>query len=294
MGQQLLTGGLFVGTELLTEKLSSAALPFKLVYGDGNPALEYKLDTLVAQAVRKFAGTPTGQRVLGGTLLAGKSFALEGLEEFVGDWLQWQLPRLYGGDVNSFSDQLASSLNSYFTGGLVGLTGAGVDPGTYSYSVDRNLDTGFTWSIGQEFSSVNPARKTESIWQKALRDYNRKTVDNSSIGGYIYPNSIAVGSSLGAARKSYDILDLVTGDRFDLIDGTHLQNVEVFAGKGVKEPYRNAQNYASAFGGDEANWQHVKGIGVVDYFGEPRRAELHWSQCEGHGKHDFFIKRWLE
>ena len=119
LDRQLLNGGLFAGVELLTEKLSSAALPFKAVYGDGNPALEQKLDDLVTQAVRKFSASPTGQRILGGALSAGKSFVTEGLEEFVGDWLEWQLPRLYGGDVNSFSDQLASSLNSFFTGGLI-------------------------------------------------------------------------------------------------------------------------------------------------------------------------------
>ncbi len=133
LDRQLLNGGLFARVELLTEKLSSAALPFKAVYGDGNPALERKLDDLVTQAVRKFSASPTGQRILGGALSAGKSFVTEGLEEFVGDWLEWQLPRLYGGDVNSFSDQLASSLNSFFTGGLTGLFGAALDPGTYGY-----------------------------------------------------------------------------------------------------------------------------------------------------------------
>ena len=294
LDQQLLNGGLFAGVELLTEKLSSAALPFKAVYGNGNPALERKLDDLVTQAVRKFSASPTGRRILGGSLSAGKAFVTEGLEEFVGDGLEWQLPRLYGGDVNSFSDQLASSLNSFFAGGLTGLFGAALDPGTYSYGKRIDYKEEFDLSNSSRIGPPIGEERGETLWQKTLRDYKQKAVDNSPLDGYIYPDSIGVGSSLGAARKTYDILDLVTGDRFDLIDGTHLQNVEVFAGKGVKEPYRNAQNYARTFGGDEANWQHVKGIGVVDYFGEPRRAELHWSQCEGYGKHDFFIKRWLE
>ncbi len=176
LGQQLLTGGLFAGTELLTEKLSSAALPFKLVYGDGNPALEHKLDTLVAQAVRKFAGTPTGQRVLGGALQAGKSFALEGLEEFVGDWLQWQLPRLYGGDVNSFSDQLAGSLNSFFTGGLVGLFGAGIDPGTFNFSVDVENEpyAGFRFSDQRGFKQPSGIEQKNTKWQSYLDAYDQE------------------------------------------------------------------------------------------------------------------------
>lgn len=184
LGQQLLTGGLFAGTELLTEKLSSATLPFKLVYGDGNPALEHKLDTLVAQAVRKFAGTPTGQRVLGGALQAGKSFALEGLEEFVGDWLQWQLPRLYGGDVNSFSDQLAGSLNSFFTGGLVGLFGAGIDPGTYGYGERENIDDTFpalkyiSLDAGED-SGYNEYQLHRPSWRQSERDVGKAYPDYS-------------------------------------------------------------------------------------------------------------------
>ena len=287
--QQLLSGGFLSGVELLTEKLSSAALPFKLAYGDADPALERKLNDLIAQAVRKFTDSPTGQRILGGALNVGRSFVTEGLEEFVGDWLEWQLPRLYGGDVNSFSEQLASSLNSFFTGGLAGLYGAAVDPGTYGYEVRSYPSNGFNAS-----SSVG-LNRVETIWQKTLRDNDRELgIDNSFSHDNIASNSIQIGKSLGAARKHYDILDLLTGTRFDLQDGTHLQNVEVFAGKGAKTPYRNAYRLASAFGGKEENWQHVKGIGVIDFYGEPRRAELHWSQCEGYGKHDFFIKRWLE
>ena len=89
-------------------------------------------------------------------------------------------------------------------------------------------------------------------------------------------------------------MDLVTGDHFSLMEGTRLQNVEVFAGKGVKKSYRKADTYSERYGGSPGDWQHVKGIGTVDYYGEGREAELHWSQCNGIGKVEFFIKRWLE
>ncbi len=89
-------------------------------------------------------------------------------------------------------------------------------------------------------------------------------------------------------------MDLETGEHFNLVEGTRLQDVEVFAGKGVKTEFRKAQKYADKYGGKAKDWQHVKGKGTINYYGEERNAELHWVQCEGIGKHDFFIKRWLE
>lgn len=105
---------------------------------------------------------------------------------------------------------------------------------------------------------------------------------------------IEIGRSVGAKAKNYDIMDLETGEHFSLAKGTSLRNVQVFAGKGVKKPYAKAWKYAKKFGGRVEDWQHAKGIGTVDFYGEYRDAELHWSQCDGYGKHDFFIKRWLE
>ena len=110
----------------------------------------------------------------------------------------------------------------------------------------------------------------------------------------IYLPDIQIGHSLGAKAKNYDIMDLKTGEHFNLIEGTYLQNVEVFAGKGVRSLFRNAAIYAERFGGKSKDWQHVKGFGFVDYYGESRLAELHWAQCEGIGKYDFFIKGWME
>ena len=276
LDRQLLNGGLFAGVELLTEKLSSAALPFKAVYGEGNPALERKLDELVTQAVRKFSASPTGQRILGGALSVGRSFVTEGLEEFVGDWLEWQLPRLYGGDVSSFSDQLASSLNSFFTGGLTGLFGAALDPGTYEGK--KNVEHREDYNRSNELSSESSG--------DIIGVRNKPDVSVLS--------DIAIGRSVGAKASNFDIMDLKTGEHFQLVEGSHLQDVSVFAGKSVATPYRNAAEFARVYGGEPENWQHVKGVGSVDFYGESRKAELHWSQCEGVGKFEFFIKEWLE
>ena len=105
---------------------------------------------------------------------------------------------------------------------------------------------------------------------------------------------VYIGRSLGAKAKNYDIMDLETGEHFQLVEGTHLQDVEAFAGKDVNTPYRQAEQYSNKYGGNPENWQHAKAKGIVDYYGDPRKAELHFSQYEGIGKVEFFIKEWLE
>ena len=131
-------------------------------------------------------------------------------------------------------------------------------------------------------------------WTKGEHGYFTGSVGSGSgSSGNLKLNDIQIGRSVGAKAKNYDIMDLKTGEKFHLVEGTRLQDVEVFAGKGVRTPYRNAWKYANKYGGKEQDWQHVKGKGVVDFHGEARDAELHWSQCSGIGKYEFFIKRWL-
>ena len=120
-----------------------------------------------------------------------------------------------------------------------------------------------------------------------------KRLTGGANGGIMLPD-IIIGRSVGAKAKNYDIMDLATGEIFHLVEGSRLQNVQVFAGKGSHKPYEKAWKYANKHGGKVEDWQHVKGFGLVDYYGEEREAELHWSQCEGIGKYDFFIKRWLD
>lgn len=107
-------------------------------------------------------------------------------------------------------------------------------------------------------------------------------------------DDIQIHRSVGAKAKNYDVMDLATGERYHFAEGTKLQNVEVFAGKGTKTPFRKADAYAERYGGEAKNWQHVKGFGTLDTPDGDRDAEVHWVQCQGVGKHEFFIKEWLE
>lgn len=125
------------------------------------------------------------------------------------------------------------------------------------------------------------------------KEKEQKTVANSAQSGTIRLPDIQIGRSIGAKAKNYDIMDLSTGEMFQFVEGTRIQNVEVFAGKGSSNVYRNAYKYANRYGGKIEDWQHVKGVAWLTTDDGDRQAEIHWSQCEGYGKHDFFVKKWL-
>ena len=141
---------------------------------------------------------------------------------------------------------------------------------------------------------VNPYDDS-SMWRfNSGLNFDGKQLTNSSDNDIIKLEDIEIGRSVGAKAKNYDVLDLQTREVFNFSYGTKIQNVEVFAGKGSKNEFRTADKYAQRYGGDAKDWQHVKGIGVLDYYGEDRRAEVHWVQCQGIGKFEFFVKDWLE
>lgn len=111
--------------------------------------------------------------------------------------------------------------------------------------------------------------------------------------------SFGVPSSVGAKRKNYDILDKASGITYHLIEGTHFQNVEIFAGKGVSTPLREAvrEGLAEEFGGSPTDWQHVKGFATLqddEFMLDEREAEVHWFQLPSGKKIKFLIKRWLD
>ena len=105
---------------------------------------------------------------------------------------------------------------------------------------------------------------------------------------------ISIRKGVGAKAKNYNVLDFDSGEYFQFTEGTRLQNVEVFAGKGTKKELRIAEKYASKHGGNPKDWQHVKAFGYIDTPEGSMKVEVHWMQCEGVGKVDFFVKRWME
>lgn len=134
-------------------------------------------------------------------------------------------------------------------------------------------------------------RQYEKIWN-ADQVKRANPIANSGKSGTIGLDDIVIGRSVGAKAKNYDILDLETGEYFKFAEGTRIQNVEVFAGKGTKSVLKIAEKYADRHGGNPEDWQHVKGHAVLATDDGDRKAEVHWMQCEGIGKYDFFVKKW--
>ncbi len=64
----------------------------------------------------------------------------------------------------------------------------------------------------------------------------RVVVEKNEESGKIKLKDIIIGKSVGAQFKKYNIKELETGEIFHFVEGTRIQDVEVFAGKGTKHP----------------------------------------------------------
>lgn len=124
---QLLYGAASTAKEVFTEKMFNLTLPFRQAYGGGT--FDDAVEQGIRKAVDRFAKTEGGKKVLEGVLSFGADAASEGLEELVGDWLEWQMPRLYGGDVASARETLENSLYDFLVGSAAGAMGGGMQAG---------------------------------------------------------------------------------------------------------------------------------------------------------------------
>ena len=130
---QLLYGTASAAKEVFTEKMFNIAMPFAKAYGGG--ALDDVVERGIRSAVDKFAKTEAGKKALGSALTFGAGAVGEGLEEFIGDWMEWQLPRIYGGDVSTAQETLSNSLYDFLVGATSGAMGGLVSPNTYRYDL---------------------------------------------------------------------------------------------------------------------------------------------------------------
>ena len=137
---QVLYGAASAAKEVFTERMFNMALPFSRAYGGG--ALDDAVERGIRKAVDRFAATEAGKRVLGGALTFGAGAVGEGLEEFIGDWMDWQMPRIYGGDVSSAEENLQNALYDFLVGSTSGLMGGLVTSGTYRYDAGTAEESG--------------------------------------------------------------------------------------------------------------------------------------------------------
>lgn len=134
--------------------------------------------------------------------------------------------------------------------------------------------------------------RTKRLDRTQVFDYNKSIAGKAKSAARKY--EISIGRSLGAKSKNYDILEPNTGEYFHFVEGSKVQDTQVFAGKGSKRRLHPgvAEGLSEQLGGKSENWQHVKGHGIIDYYGEDRPAEVHWFQEESVGKVKFKVKRW--
>lgn len=105
---------------------------------------------------------------------------------------------------------------------------------------------------------------------------------------------IQLPRSIGAKWRNEEVMDLATGNKYKFVEGSKLQDVEVFCGHGTKSIYQDAYKYADKFGGFPDEWQHAKAVAELETDEGVQKAEVHWSQHPKYGKREFFIKRWID
>lgn len=125
--QQMAFGSAMAAKEIFTEKMFNIAGLQNKAYGKGS--VDEYVEKAISGAVDKLAKTETGQRLIGGglTLLGGA--AGEGLEELIGDWMEWQLPRIYKKDPKSAKEVAQDSIYDFLVGALSGTFGSLASPG---------------------------------------------------------------------------------------------------------------------------------------------------------------------
>lgn len=147
-------------------------------------------------------------------------------------------------------------------------------------------------NLGDRFARDDEGKRYTVPKDMAYKEWERKFLPKALTT--LPQRDIIIGRSVGAKARNYEVMDLDTGEMFHFAEGTKIQDVEVFAGKGVKSPFRKAEKYADRYGGKPEDWQHAKGFGVLATPEGDREAEVHWVQCSGVGKFEFFVKEWLD
>lgn len=147
-------------------------------------------------------------------------------------------------------------------------------------------------NLGDRFARDDEGKRYTVPKDMTYKEWERKFLPK--VLTTLPQRDIIIGRSVGAKARNYEVMDLDTGEMFHFAEGTKIQDVEVFAGKGVKSPFRKAEKYADRYGGKPEDWQHAKGFGVLATPEGDREAEVHWVQCSGVGKFEFFVKEWLD
>lgn len=126
LDQQLAFGSTMAAKEIFTEKMFNIAGLQNKAYGKGS--VDDYVEKAISGAVDKLAKTESGQRLIGGGLTLLSGAAGEGMEELIGDWMEWQLPRIYEKDPKSAKEVAQDSIYDFLVGALSGTFGSLANP----------------------------------------------------------------------------------------------------------------------------------------------------------------------
>lgn len=194
--QQGLYGGAVAAKEVITEMMFNIALPFSHAYGGG--ALDDAVERGIRSAVNRFAKTDAGKRVLGGALTFGAGAVSEGLEEFIGDWMEWQMPRIYGGDVASAGETLENSLYDFLVGATSGMMGGVITPATYHYNVGETNAQQETTAPTQQAEAAPQATAANELLTQAAEQASQ----NGSVSGKTADRILADQDAMAALEQA--------------------------------------------------------------------------------------------
>ena len=197
--------------EAITERLFSVALPFSRIYGGGS--FDDAIQRGIQTAVERFASSPTGQRIVGGGLTLGASALTEGAEEFISDWLGWQMPRIYGGDVATAEETLSDSLYDFLVGAAVGGLGGVVSPETYNYRLPTGRESTGR-AVNSDTTTAMEAPDNPAMGQNIPQNDNIPEATRQAVDLLVSGQEITGGQAERIARspEAVALLGQLTGE----------------------------------------------------------------------------------
>ena len=130
-------------------------------------------------------------------------------------------------------------------------------------------------------------RKEQDAKEKQIE---KQKEEADQLNGKLPRNLDLPNVSAEEANKTSTVLRLGTSKRYTFKEGTEIKKVNVFAGKGVSRPFRNAARYAERYGGNAEDWQHCAGFATITDGERTMRREVHWVQGADGKIREAFIK----
>lgn len=98
--------------------------------------------------------------------------------------------------------------------------------------------------------------------------------------------------SVGAKWGNYEIV-MPDGSIAKFVEGSKIQDKEVFAGYGTRTPIRMQDWLNKKYGINSNKWQKLKAKAHIINNGEETFSEVHWYEEESVGKVEFKFKRYI-